>query len=472
MPSQDMTNLVEASPPATAQSPLKNRSGSSAHNMLLEFLAGISTVMLVTLLYYFFRRKVIPVLKQHKTLKGKENESFKYDKIPLRRFEFEELEKATKNFSQDCLLGSGAFGNVYKGTFDLEGTLAIKRAHSDSFLSVEDFRNEVRLLSAVKHRNLIGLVGYCEESERDEAKLLVYEYVPNGSLLEYIIGKGRRSLTWKERVSIAIEAARGVAYLHEGVKPGIIHRDLKPSNILLGEGFEAKVSDFGLVRSGPIGDQSHVSSQIKGTPGYLDPAYCSSFHLTKFSDVYSFGVILLQLVSARPVVDTTESQNNQHVIDWARPSLEKGNVEEIMDANLLCQSEPCNMKVMLKMGQLALRCVVEEPKNRPTMTQVCQELEQTLYSVDSFNNKQYSKGFLRSIGTSQQSPDSETRRSVEPNDYSQSFVSIDDVGLQKFHMDMDSFSFKSTNLRCLENNSISIDIDKNNLRRVQENETM
>ena len=108
----------------------------------------------------------------------------------------------------------------------------------------------------------------------------------------------------------------GIAYLHEGVKPSIIHRDIKPSNILLGEGFEAKVSDFGLVKSGPTGDQSHVSSQIKGTPGYLDPAYCSSFHLTKFSDVYSFGVILLQLLSARPAVDTTEKQSNQHIIDW------------------------------------------------------------------------------------------------------------------------------------------------------------
>ncbi|RDY06629.1 Receptor-like protein kinase THESEUS 1, partial [Mucuna pruriens] len=431
------------SPPATAQPPLKNSSGS-ARKMLLEFIAGILTTLVVALLYWLLRRKVIPFLKQRKTLKGKEHKSLKYEKISLRHFDFKELERATKNFSQDCLLGSGAFGNVYKGTFDLEGTLAIKRAHSESFLSVEEFRNEVRLLSAVRHGNLVGLVGYCEEPERDGAKILVYEYVPNGSLLEYIMGN-RMSLTWEQRVNIAIGAAKGIAYLHERVKPSIIHRDIKPSNILLGEGFEAKVSDFGLVKSGPTGDQSHVSSQIKGTPGYLDPAYCSSFHLSKFSDVYSFGVILLQLVSARPVVDSTEKQSNQHIIDWARPCLEKGSVEEIMDANLLCQSEPCNMEVMLKMGQLALRCVVEEPKHRPTMTQVCQELEQALHSADSFKNKQSSKGFVRPI---------------EPYDCSQSFVSLDGVGFQKFHVDMDSFSFKSTGLRCLENNSISIDIDK------------
>ncbi|XP_057723457.1 probable serine/threonine-protein kinase PBL18 [Arachis stenosperma] len=436
-------------------SPMRN----ATNHMMLGFLAGISTVMLVAaILFCLFGTKLIALFKQHRTLKGKEYKSFKDETMPLRRFTFDEIERATKNFSQEFLLGSGAFGNVYKGNFELEGTLAIKRAHGESFLSIDEFRNEVRLLATVKHRNLIGLVGYCEEPERFGARILVYEYVPNGSLLEYMIGR-KNSLTWKQRVNIAIGAARGIAYLHEGIKPSIIHRDLKPSNILLGEGFEAKVSDFGLVKSGPIEDQSHVSSQIKGTPGYLDPAYCSSFHLTKFTDVYSFGVILLQLVSARPAVDTNEVQSKQHIIDWASPSLEKGNVEEIIDANLLCQSEPCNMRVMLKMGQLALRCVVQEPKSRPTMIQVCQELEQALYSEDTFNNKQHSsKGFPKSIGLSQQS-------SVQKND---SFVSIDGVGLQKFHIDMDSLSFQSTRLMCLENNSISIDIDNNNLNRIQE----
>lgn len=110
----------------------------------------------------------------------------------------------------------------------------------------------------------------------------------------------------------------GIAHLHQGINPSIIHRDIKPSNILVGEGFEAKVSDFGLVKSGPTGDQSHVSSQIKGTPGYLDPAYCSSLHLSPFSDVYSFGVILLQLIAARPAVDTAKNGSNYHIIQWVR----------------------------------------------------------------------------------------------------------------------------------------------------------
>lgn len=141
----------------------------------------------------------------------------------------------------------------------------------------------------------------------------------------------------------------------------------------------------------------------------------------------------------------------------ARPSIERDNVEEIMDANLLCQSEPCNMKVMLKMGQLAIRCVAQEPKQRPTMTQVCRELEQTLYKADSFDKKKLSKG---------------TSESEEHYNFSQSFVSIDGVGLQKFHIDMDSYSFHSTNLRCLENNSISIDIEKKDLKSIHEKETI
>ncbi|KAL0315465.1 UNVERIFIED_CONTAM: putative serine/threonine-protein kinase PBL16 [Sesamum radiatum] len=125
----------------------------------------------------------------------------------------------------------------------------------------------------------------------------------------------------------------GIAHLHEGISPSIIHRDIKPSNILIGEGYEAKVSDFGLVRSGPVGDQSHVSSQVKGTPGYLDPAYCSSFHLTPFTDVYSFGVILLQLVAARPAVESSRNNASSHIIDWARPSIEKDSIEDILDTD-------------------------------------------------------------------------------------------------------------------------------------------
>ncbi|KAK9062049.1 hypothetical protein SSX86_019233 [Deinandra increscens subsp. villosa] len=325
------------------------------------------------------KRKVLAIFKR---LIGK-NKKDKMDahELMLRKFQVEELEIATNNFDKECLIGSGAFGNVYKGTFEGDVILAVKKARDDSYTSTHEFRNEVKLISKVKHPNLVGLVGYCEETGRKGVQILVYEYVPNGSLLEHIAGRDRKPLTWRQRVNIAIQAAKGIAHLHERIKPSIIHRDIKPSNILIGDGFEAKVSDFGLVRSGPVGDNSYVSSQIKGTPGYLDPAYCTSFHLSPFSDVYSFGVILLQLIAARPAVDSTRSRSSYHIIDWARPHLERGSVEEILDANLLL--EPCNMEIMLKMGILGLRCVVKEPKQRPTMTQVYKELEAALWSANS-----------------------------------------------------------------------------------------
>ncbi|KAL6274142.1 hypothetical protein ACE6H2_024834 [Prunus campanulata] len=422
--------LAVASPPSPS-------SGHSHHTHLLGgFVVGILTVLVVALLFYLIKTKLLPALR-HMQLPQKlgQKGNLKEEKILLRRFQLEELVKATKNFSKDCLLGCGAFGNVYKGTFDDLGTLAIKRTHADSFQSAEEFRNGAR-----------------------GGKVLIYEYVPNGSLLDYFMGRKWRSLTWRQRMNIAIGAAKGIAYLHEGVSPSIIHRDIKPSNILIGDGFEAKVSDFGLVRSGPTGDQSHVSSQIKGTPGYLDPAYCSSFHLTPFSDVYSFGVILLQLVSSRPAVDLTGHRPNQHIIDWARPSIEGGRVEEILDANLL--TEPCNTEMMLKMGQLGLRCVVKVPKNRPTMSKVCQELEEALYNADNlFINKQPSRGSRRSTGSRQ--PTEPGHKGSIDYDQSQNSVSIDGIGFQRFHVDIDSLSFQSTSLRCLEldNSSISIDID-------------
>uniref|UniRef100_A0A7N0TV39 non-specific serine/threonine protein kinase n=1 Tax=Kalanchoe fedtschenkoi TaxID=63787 RepID=A0A7N0TV39_KALFE len=367
----------------------------------------------------------------------------------LRRFQLEELRKATNNFSQDCLLGAGGFGNVYRGTFE-EGlqtvSLAIKKAHAESHLSIHEFRNEVILLSKVKHRNLVGLVGFCEEAG---AMILVYEFAPNGSLLDHIMGRSGRYLTWRQRVNVAIGAAKGIAHLHEGMKPGIIHRDLKPSNILIGDGFEAKVSDFGLVKSGPAGDESHVSSQIKRTPGYLDPAYCSSFHLSSFSDVFSFGVILLQLIAARPAVDTASRNNSSkyHIIEWARDNIERGCIDEIVDPSLLL--EPCNMEMMLKMGQLGLRCVVKVPKQWPTMTQVWIELEEALHVADNIHKN----GTFKSSRT-------ESVEHHKPSNYQTEYsVSIDGVGLQRFHVDMESISFQSTNLRCLDTNATSISVD-------------
>ncbi|XP_038979751.1 probable serine/threonine-protein kinase PBL9 [Phoenix dactylifera] len=413
----------------------------------VAFVAGVAVALTGLCVYFCIKRGYFRRNKKNNASGCDQNS--RQEKVELRRFRLAELEKATKSFGNECLLGSGAFGDVYEGIFDSEGTLAVKKPHADSYPSTQEFRNEVELLSRVKHRNLVGLVGYCDEADQ---KILVYEYVPHGSLLEYIAGRRRKTLTWRQRVNIAIGAAKGIAHLHEGVRPSIIHRDIKPSNILVGDRFEAKVSDFGLVKSGPVGDESHVSSQIKGTPGYLDPAYCSSFHLTPFSDVYSFGVILLQLVAARPAVDTSRPQSQCHIIDWARPSIEKGIVEEIVDGNL--PLEACNMEMMLKMGQLGLRCVVDKPKDRPTMSQVVQELEEAVCST-SLSQNQLSRGPWRS------------KASEESNSFS-----IDGVGLQRFHLETDDLTIHSASMRCLDVDSISSDVvEKGELAGIYEEET-
>ncbi|KAL8246866.1 hypothetical protein R6Q59_008082 [Mikania micrantha] len=409
-----------------------------------------SFTLFIAIVLCLCKKKV--VLERFKQLvENKKVDKMDAHELMLRKFQVEELEVATNNFAEKCLVGSGAFGNVYKGTFEGDVTLAIKKARDDSYTSTEEFRNEVKLISKVKHPNLVGLVGYCEETGKKGVQILVYEYVPNGSLLEHIAGMDRKPLTWKQRVNIAIQAAKGIAHLHEGIKPSIIHRDIKPSNILIGDGFEAKVSDFGLVRLGPVGDNSHVSSQIKGTPGYLDPAYCTSFHLSPFSDVYSFGVILLQLIAARPAVDSNRIRQSYHIIDWAKPHLERGNVAEILDANLML--EPCNMDIMLQMGRLGLRCVVKEPKKRPTMTQVYKELETALLSTSSFVHHQLPPGPLQA-STYGRSPDPQRR--VMDHDSS---VSLDGIGLQRFRVDMDSLSFQSVSMRCLESDSLVFHVD-------------
>ncbi|ONK72680.1 uncharacterized protein A4U43_C04F21970 [Asparagus officinalis] len=391
---------------------------SQRTQLLAAIVLSLAAMVSAFLLYFCIKR--MHSKKYKNTLSMRE--------IGLRRFSLGEIEKATKCFSKECLLGSGAFGNVYRGMFDGGKILAIKKAHVDSYDSILEFKNEVELLWRVKHPNLVGLAGFCQEADQ---KILVYEYVPNGCLLDYIAGRQKKPLTWMQRVHIAIGAAKGIAHLHEGVTPSIIHRDVKPSNILIGEGFGPKVSDFGLVKSGPVGDASHVSSQIKGTPGYLDPEYCSSYHLTTFSDVYSFGVILLQLISARRAVDHSRPASQYHIIDWARPSLDKGTVEEIIDADLLL--EACNMEMMLKMGQLALKCVVNKPKNRPTMNQVAKELEEDFkrYAAPAIS-KQISNVHCKSIARQE----------------SASSISIDNVGLERFNIEEeDDISIRSVSMR-------------------------
>eukprot|EP01018_Ginkgo_biloba_P013365 Gb_20176 [translate_table: standard] len=445
--------------PPPLPSDRRKKGFTHAHILLGTLIGALVLVMVCWLIFYCLKKHCIKLFQFSETGEAEkvlalESTSGRQSwMLYIRSFSLKELEIATKKFSSDCLIGSGAFGKVYKGVLNTNETVAIKRPNGETFQGDQEFHNEVKLLSKIHHKNLVSLVGLCEEAGE---QILVYEYIPNGSLLEHISGQKDMPLTWRERIHIAIGAAKGIAYLHEGCKPAIIHRDIKPSNILLDYDFEAKVSDFGLVKAGPVGDQSHVSSQVKGTPGYLDPYYYSSYHLTTFSDVYSFGIILLQLVTARPAVDLTRKRSHYNIIDWARPSLEQGNLEDILDVSLLTQ--PYNHEILLEMGQLGLRCVRRSPKERPTMRQVCEELECALGKIQILFQIQPSNSFNKEEKSSKSGKEEDR----------ESFVSMENAGLQKFHVELEYVSFDSINMRCLECNSISKDTDNSSLGGIWE----
>nr|CAD1819886.1 unnamed protein product [Ananas comosus var. bracteatus] len=213
-----------------------------------------------------------------------------------RLFSFEELKKCTNNFSETNEIGNGGYGKVYRGTLSNGQLIAVKRAEQGSMQGESEFKTEIELLSRVHHKNLVSLVGFCFDQGE---QMLVYEHVPNGTLKESLSGKSGVRLDWKRRLRVALGAARGLTYLHELANPPIVHRDIKSSNILLDEHLNAKVSDFGLSKS--LGDDArgHITTQVKGTMGYLDPEYYMTQQLTEKSDVYSFGVLLLEIITAK-----------------------------------------------------------------------------------------------------------------------------------------------------------------------------
>ncbi|KAG6551929.1 hypothetical protein Mapa_006546 [Marchantia paleacea] len=319
------------------------------------------------------RKRSLPPPSRHKLTSISEK-----TRSSTRCFTLKELRAATDDFSVDNVVGQGGFGVVYRTTLPSGEEVAIKHAHKDAQQGLEEFYNEVELLSRIRHEYLVNLIGFCEE--RGE-QMLVYEFVPNGNLFEHLSGKREPPLTWKQRVKIAICCAKGLAYLHEGCTPSIIHRDIKPSNILLDENLVAKVADFGLSKTGPVGNQTHISTGIKGTPGYLDPYYYLSWHVGTFTDVYSFGVILLQLVTAKPAVDRTRKNANYNIVAWAKDCMRHGRFEEVVDPTLLL--EGYNQETMLLMVKIALRCCGEEIKERPTMSQISESLEQALEKMGS-----------------------------------------------------------------------------------------
>ncbi|KAG0483213.1 hypothetical protein HPP92_011297 [Vanilla planifolia] len=299
-------------------------------------------------------------------------------------FSYEELYQITNGFSEQNLLGEGGFGCVYKGCLHDGREVAVKQLKVGGAQGEREFRAEVETISRVHHRHLVSLVGYCiAENQR----LLVYDFVPNNTLYHHLHGKGNLVMNWTLRVKVAAGAAHGIAYLHEDCQPRIIHRDIKSSNILLDKNFEAQVSDFGLARLA-MDACTHVTTRVMGTFGYLAPEYASSGKLTERSDVFSFGVVLLELITGRKPVDSTQPLGDESLVEWARPllskTLETGDFGDLPDPRL---ENNYSVKEMFRMIEVAAACVRHSASMRPRMSLVVRALD-SLADIDLSNGLQ------------------------------------------------------------------------------------
>lgn len=291
----------------------------------------------------------------------------------LIRFSFDEIKKATRNFSRDNIIGSGGYGNVYKGML-LDGSqVAFKRFKNCSVAGDASFTHEVEVIASVRHVNLVTLRGYCTATTNLEGhqRIIVTDLMENGSLYDHLFGSAKKNLTWPIRQKIALGTARGLAYLHYGAQPSIIHRDIKASNILLDHNFEAKVADFGLAKFNPEG-MTHMSTRVAGTMGYVAPEYALYGQLTERSDVFSFGVVLLELLSGRKALQTDDDGQPAALTDFAWSLVRNGSALDVVEDGI---PEPGPPEVLEKYVLVAVLCSHPQLYARPTMDQVVKMLE-------------------------------------------------------------------------------------------------
>ncbi|XP_077223157.1 calmodulin-binding receptor-like cytoplasmic kinase 3 [Tasmannia lanceolata] len=281
-----------------------------------------------------------------------------------------QINKATRNFSPALMLGEGGFGTVYRAQLQDGQVVAIKRAKKEHFDALRtEFSSEVELLAKIEHRNLVKLLGYFDKGNE---RIIITEYVPNGTLREYLDGQHGKCLDFNQRLEIAIDVAHGLTYLHLYAEKPIIHRDVKSSNILLTESMRAKVADFGFARLAPMdADQTHISTMVKGTAGYLDPEYLKTYQLTPKSDVFSFGIVLIEILSGRRPVEMNRSSDERITLRWAFNKYNEGNTKDILDPSM---EEAVDEETLEKMLGLAFQCAAPTRTDRPTMKEVGEQL--------------------------------------------------------------------------------------------------
>ncbi|XP_015969388.1 probable LRR receptor-like serine/threonine-protein kinase RKF3 [Arachis duranensis] len=291
----------------------------------------------------------------------------------LIRFSFDEIKRATRNFSRDNIIGSGGYGNVYKGLLNDGSQVAMKRFKNCSVAGDASFTHEVEVIASVRHVNLVALRGYCTATTNLEGhqRIIVTDLMENGSLYDHLFGSRGKKLSWPLRQKIALGTARGLAYLHYGAQPSIIHRDIKASNILLDEKFEAKVADFGLAKFNPEG-MTHMSTRVAGTMGYVAPEYALYGQLTERSDVFSYGVVLLELLSGRKALETDSDGQPNALTDLAWSLVREGKSLDVIEDGMPEQGAP---EVLEKYVLVAVLCSHPQLYARPTMDQVVKMLE-------------------------------------------------------------------------------------------------
>ncbi|KAL8096179.1 PTI1-like tyrosine-protein kinase At3g15890 [Apium graveolens] len=287
-----------------------------------------------------------------------------------RIFTYKELHTATNGFSDEKKLGEGGFGSVYFGKTSDGLQIAVKKLKSMNSKAEMEFAVEVEVLGRVRHQNLLGLRGYCADADQ---RLIVYDYMPNLSLLSHLHGQYATDvkLDWKRRMKIAIGSAEGLVYLHHEVSPHIIHRDVKASNVLLNSNFEPLVADFGFAKLIPEG-VSHMTTRVKGTLGYLAPEYAMWGKVSESCDVYSFGILLLELVTGRKPIERLPGGVRRTITEWAEPLIANGKFKDLVDPKLAGNFDEIQLKRAIHVASL---CVQSEPVSRPKMKEVAELLK-------------------------------------------------------------------------------------------------
>ncbi|XP_010460387.1 PREDICTED: LEAF RUST 10 DISEASE-RESISTANCE LOCUS RECEPTOR-LIKE PROTEIN KINASE-like 1.1 [Camelina sativa] len=290
-------------------------------------------------------------------------------------FSSKELEKATEKFSLNTVLGQGGQGTVYKGILADGRVVAVKKSKAVDEDKLDEFINEIVILSQINHRNIVRILGCCLETD---VPVLVYEFIPNGNLFELLHNEHDDPTlpTWEARLRIAIDIAGALSYLHSAAASPIYHRDIKSTNIMLDEDFRAKVSDFGTSRSITI-DQSHLTTMVSGTVGYVDPEYFQSSQFTEKSDVYSFGVVLVELITGEKPVSFQRSKENRSLVTYFNLSMRENRISDIIDSRI---RNNCKLEQVMMIAKLAKTCLNLKGKKRPNMREVWMQLERICLS--------------------------------------------------------------------------------------------